>query len=83
MRDRDKGFRGQFLGGFNRRDVLDYIEELSAERNSLAAENEKLRNRVDALEMQAWGCYSITPERPAPEKARDNGAETAKKKSRR
>lgn len=49
-----KGERGNFksrvFGGFNRHDVIDYIETLAAERNELSRENERLRGQIDALE---------------------------------
>ena len=78
MRD-NKGFRGKFLGGFNRGDVLDYIEKLSSERNSLAEENEKLRGRIEALENHGSAEYQPdTAPEAAQENAPDNEEETAK-----
>jgi len=52
MSYKDRGFRGQFIGGFNRSDVLEYIKDLSAERNALAEENARLRGQIDSLEEQ-------------------------------
>lgn len=49
--EQEKGnFKGRVFGGFNRRDVIAYIESLAKERNALAMENQTLRGRVDALE---------------------------------
>lgn len=49
--EQEKGnFKGRVFGGFNRKDVIDYIESLAAERNDLALENRKLSGRVEALE---------------------------------
>lgn len=48
--EQEKGnFRGRVFG-FNRRDVIDYIEELATERNMLQKENQELRERLWALE---------------------------------
>ena len=47
----EKGnFKGRVFGGFNRHDVIDYIETLATERNELSRENERLRGQVEALE---------------------------------
>ncbi|MBQ4321284.1 MAG: hypothetical protein IJC35_03510 [Oscillospiraceae bacterium] len=43
-------FRGMFFGGFNRRDVADYIELLAAERNRLQVKAEELEGRVKRLQ---------------------------------
>ncbi len=49
--EQEKGnFKGRVFGGFNRHDVIDYIEKLAGERNGLLLENQKLRGQVDALE---------------------------------
>ena len=49
--EQEKGnFRGRVFGGFCRQDVIDYIEELAAERNGLRRENQELRDRVWELE---------------------------------
>ena len=53
MRNRETGFGRQFMGGFCRRDVVDYISKLSAERNGLAEENEKLREEIERLRENA------------------------------
>ena len=45
-------FRSKFFGGFDRRDVIDYIEKLAEERNSLRGENELLQERVSQIEVQ-------------------------------
>ena len=45
--------RGNFKGrvfGFDRRDVIGYIETLAGERNRLAQENQTLRGKLEALE---------------------------------
>ena len=62
MGNRESGFSRQFFGGFSRKDVVDYISELSAERNRLAEENEKLRDEIDRLQ-------NPEPEDTAPEEA--------------
>ena len=47
----EKGnFRSSLFGGFNRRDVADYIEKLSAERNRYKAENSSLNETVEKLQ---------------------------------
>ncbi len=49
--EQEKGnFRGRLFGGFNRRDVIDYIEVLAGERGELERENQKLRERIWELE---------------------------------
>ena len=42
----ENGFRGKLFGGFNRKDVADYIEKLAAERNRLKAEADQRRNEA-------------------------------------
>ncbi len=65
--EQEKGnFRGRVFG-FNRRDVIDYIEELATERNSLARENRELQERLFELEESASA--------PIPE---DNGGENCR-----
>ena len=61
----EKGnFKGRVFGGFNRHDVIDYIETLADERNRLARENERLRGQLEALEER----LAREPEEtPAPE----------------
>ena len=39
-------FRKRFLGGFNREDVIDYIEKLAQERNKLQEEKDKVEHRL-------------------------------------
>ncbi len=52
--EQEKGnFRSRVFGGFHRQDVIDYIEELAAERNTLAKENSELQERVYDLEERA------------------------------
>lgn len=49
--EQEKGnFKGRVFGGFNRHDVIDYIEKLAGERNDLLRENQKLQGRIEALE---------------------------------
>lgn len=49
--EKEKGnFKSRVFGGFNRRDVIGYIETLARERNDLARENQSLRGRIEALE---------------------------------
>ncbi|MGM9522766.1 MAG: DivIVA domain-containing protein [Oscillospiraceae bacterium] len=43
-------FRGRIFGGFDRSDVIGYIEELAAERNELQKDNERLRECIEGLE---------------------------------
>ena len=46
-------FKSRLFGGFDRHDVIEYIEELAAERNALQRENEELRAQLDeAMEME-------------------------------
>ena len=69
MRDREDGdraveqekgnFRGRVFGGFDRQDVIDYIESLATERNALSRENQELRERLWELEER-----SSAPEEP-------------------
>ena len=42
-------FRKRFLGGFNREDVIDYIEKLAQERNKLQAEKDRAEQKVQSL----------------------------------
>ena len=42
-----QGFKRRAFGGFDRKDVINYIEELAEERNALAAENKKLRAELE------------------------------------
>ena len=42
-------FRKRFLGGFNREDVIDYIEKLAQERNKLQAEKAAAEQAVSKL----------------------------------
>lgn len=42
-------FRKRFLGGFNREDVIGYIEELAQERNKLQAEKDQAEQRLMLL----------------------------------
>ena len=47
----EKGnFRSCLFGGFNRRDVADYIEKLSAERNRYKLENSSLKETAEKLQ---------------------------------
>lgn len=50
MKGERGNFKGRVFGGFNRHDVIDYIETLAAERNELSCENERLRGQINALE---------------------------------
>lgn len=50
MKGERGNFKGRVFGGFNRHDVIDYIETLAAERNELSRENERLRGQINALE---------------------------------
>lgn len=50
MKGERGNFKGRVFGGFNRHDVIDYIETLAAQRNELSRDNEKLREQVEALE---------------------------------
>jgi cell division septum initiation protein DivIVA len=43
-------FKSKLFGGFDRQDVINYIEVLAGERNSLREENEKLTEKVAELE---------------------------------
>ena len=74
--EQEKGnFRGRLFGGFNRRDVIDYIEVLAGERGELERENQKLRERIWELENPEAGtdgAESILPEETG------EGEETAK-----
>lgn len=52
--EQEKGnFRGRVFGGFDRQDVIDYIESLATERNSLSRENQALQERLWELEERA------------------------------
>lgn len=49
--EQEKGnFKSRVFGGFNRRDVIGYIEALAKERNDLKRENGALRGKLEALE---------------------------------
>ena len=43
------GFRKRFFGGFNRRDVVDYIAQLAKERNELLAQRDKAVQEASKL----------------------------------
>jgi len=43
------GFRGRLFGGFDRKDVIAYIEKSSAKRNALIKENEKLAAEAEEM----------------------------------
>ena len=56
MSEKAKAFRRRLLGGFDRRDVIEYIEKLASERSRwrssegrLESECEKLRNELEYL----------------------------------
>ena len=42
-------FRGRLFGGFNRKDVINYIEALAEERNKLDQENAQLKEQMEAI----------------------------------
>ena len=46
------GFRGSLFGGFNRKDVSQYIERLAAERNTLKAEAERCTKELNETNAQ-------------------------------
>ncbi len=46
-------FKNKIFGGFNRDDVVNYIEKLADERNRLQVENSKLRERIALMEAEA------------------------------
>ena len=45
-------FKSEVFGGFNRRDVINYIEKLASERNELQKENERLSERISEMEKE-------------------------------
>ena len=51
--DEQKGnFKTQVFGGFDRHDVIDYIEKLAAQRNAYQKERDTLEQRRDELELE-------------------------------
>ena len=50
MMSNQKPIRGTLFGGFNKKDVAGYIEELSKKSGEYKAESEQLRERCDELE---------------------------------
>ena len=61
--EQEKGnFKSRVFGGFNRHDVIDYIETLATERNELSRENERLRGQVEALEERLEEVSQPAPE---------------------
>jgi len=50
MMSNQKPIRGALFGGFNKKDVAGYIEELSKKSGEYKAESEQLRERCDELE---------------------------------
>jgi chromosome segregation ATPase len=50
-----KRFRREILGGFNRRDVVDYIKKLSGERDKYRGDAERLGSELKALSAEADG----------------------------
>lgn len=69
MRGEKGNFKSRVFGGFNRHDVIDYIETLAAQRNSLSRDNERLRGRIESLEERLEEALEKTEivEQPAPE----------------
>ncbi|MBQ3404520.1 MAG: DUF972 family protein [Oscillospiraceae bacterium] len=49
MAENSGNFRTRILGGFDRLDVIKYIEKLAAERNDCRSELEKLKEEIQAL----------------------------------
>lgn len=64
MSEEKGNFKSRVFGGFDRRDVIQYIESLAKERNALALENQKLRGQVEALEDRVSELSSRRPEEP-------------------
>ncbi len=67
------GFKRRLFGGFDKRNVVEYIEKLAEERNALQnerialqEENEALRERLSALEEQASAPEPSAPPEPEP-----------------
>ena len=60
-------FKGRLFGGFDRKDVIAYIEESAAELESLEAENEKLRGTVAELEARIQEMEEAAKAVPSPE----------------
>ncbi len=64
-------FRSRLFGGFDKQNVMDYIESLSRERNDLQKENEALREKlmeakaqIDELKSAAAAERCEEPEQP-------------------
>lgn len=74
MAQETEGFKRRLFGGFDKRNVVEYIEKLAEERNALQderitlrEENQALRERLSALEEQASAPVpEPSPEPPAP-----------------
>lgn len=45
-------FRGKLFGGFNRHDVISYLEILSRESNALRIENDSQKEKIEQLEAE-------------------------------
>lgn len=50
--DKQKKLRASFIGGFNKKDVAQYIEEVSKKANEQRSEAEELRARCEQLEAE-------------------------------
>ena len=57
--------RGRLFGGFDRRDVVEYIEQLAAQRNALLQENEALKEQLSVMEEQRASA-PVLPDEDAP-----------------
>ena len=56
----EKGnFRGQLFGGFNRKDVVNYIEKLAQERNMYKEKYEALSDEMEKLKEQPDSEYLL------------------------
>ena len=66
MAEKEPGrFRGNFLGGFNRKDVLTYIKSIYNDLDQAHMQNEDLRQRCIELENLLQN-LNIQPEQPGP-----------------
>ena len=76
-------FRGKIFGGFNRRDVADYIEMLAADRNRLKAKVDELEGQVRSLRGENATLCSLmeTERRTAEDAGRNAEAEYARKQA--
>jgi len=76
MSDTTEKFRGRLFGGFDRRDVVDYISRLADERNQAIVERDQLFERVAQLEEELAALTGEPDDVPETEEPEIDASET-------